>query len=330
MSKVIIIRNKWEYFLITILFIVLFTLSAFRDGVGTDYKNYESLFYGYISVGDAAIERLEPGFKIIFELVSFFTSEPRLFFIITSFLILSFFFLGFFKYSRSILLSIFLFISLYYYFNSLNTIRQFVGMSIVFYVSTRYLVDRKLYKYVLSVIFASLFHLSALIVIPAYWLCKEISFRTVLILLFCLPVVLLSYDFFASFIFKIFPSYAIYSDYQTGSSSVFLAIQMAFFIIIFMVYKNNKIWTKVELISFNFSLISLFLYVLSYKNIIFFRVGIYFGMYLLILVPAALNNFKSSVNKMIFYLACIFLGLINLSYHLYNNVSEVLPFRLIF
>lgn len=330
MLKSILPQEKWQYLLAAISFVVLFVFSAFRDGVGTDYKNYELLFYDYLNSGDVVIERLEPGFKLIFEAVSFFSYDSRLFFVITSFLILFFYFFGFLKYSRSLLLSIFLFVTLYYYFNSLNTVRQFVAMALIFCFSTRYLAERNLSKYLISVAFASLFHLSALVMLPAYWLCKKMSFRAVILLFISFPIFFLSYDFFSSIIFKIIPSYQLYSDYETGSSNAFIIIQMIFLIFVFIAYKYNKNWSKVELVSFNFSLISFFLYILSYKNIMFFRVAVYFGMYLIILVPAVLNNVKKNSSKVIFYIVCIFLGIVNLVYHLYQNVSGILPYKIIF
>lgn len=330
MLKSILPQKKWQYSLATIFFVLLFIVSAFRDGMGTDYKNYQLLFYDYLNSGDAVIQRLEPGFKLIFEVVSFFSYDSRLFFVITSFLILFFYFFGFLKYSRSVLLSIFLFVTLYYYFNSLNTVRQFVAMALIFCFSTRYLAERNLLKYLISVVFASLFHLSALIMLPAYWLCKKMSFRAVILLFIFLPIFFLSYDLIANIVFKIIPSYQVYSDYEIGSSSAFIVIQIVFFIFIFIAYKHNKNWTNVELLSFNLSLISLFLYILSYKNAIFLRVATYFGMYFMILVPAVLNEFKKNSNKAIFYIVCTILGVINLAYHLYHNVSGVLPFKITF
>lgn len=319
-------RRKWQIVLIVFLFLILFLFSAFRVNVGTDYKNYEYLFYTYLSLGDRAIERLELGFRFIFKVVSFFSDDSRLFFILTSFFILFFNFKGFLKYSRSVFLSIFLFVALYYYFNSLNGIRQFLAMSLILCFSTKFIADRNIFKYMVSVIFASLFHMSALIMIPAYFIGKKFSFRMVLFVLLSIPLVFLSYDFFAAVIFGYLPFYDIYADYQSGSASALLIVQFIFFILIFMSYKRNQRWTKEEVVSFNFSIFSILLLVLSYKNSMFVRLAMYFGMYFIILIPAVLSSIDSSKNKFVFYCFCIVLGLLNVTYHLYTNVSEILPF----
>lgn len=309
---------------------MLFILSGFRDGVGTDYKNYEYLVYSYVNGGSTETDRLEPGFQLIFNIVSISSNSPRIFFLLTSFLILLFFFLGFLKYSRSLLLSIFLFVTLYYYFNSLNGVRQFLAMALVLCFSTRFLVEKNFLKYIISIIFAALFHVSALIMLPAYFLNKKFDSRAVLLFLILLPMVFISYDAAIGFIFNYFSYYQVYSDYNSGSASAFIIIQLALIILVFFSYRNNKQWTTEELVSLNFSIISLFFFVLSYKNIMFFRLGLFFSMYLLILVPAALTEFKSSKNRVVFYFLCTVLGIVSLSYHLYYNVSDVLPFRLNF
>lgn len=323
-------QKNWQYFLMIALFTVLFLLSAFRDGVGTDYLHYQYLFNSYLTGTDGEWQSVEPGFQLIFKVTSIFSNDSRLFFVLTSFLILCCFFIAFLKYSRSVLLSVFLFITLYYYFNSLNGVRQFLAMALVLCFSTRSLAERNFLKYLISIIFASLFHMSALFMLPAYFLCKELKAIEIFYLIFFILVVFLLYDFVFAFVFKIFPYYQIYSEYKSGSASAFLLIQLLFFLLVFLAYKKSDSWTKEELVSFNLSLFSLFFFVLSYKNTMFFRLGMFFGMYFLILVPATLNSFISSKNKFIFYCICFILGLINLSYHLYHNVSEVLPFTMDF
>lgn len=329
--KLMYSKNKWQIILIVFLFLILFLFSAFRVDVGTDYKNYEIIFYDYLDIGDLAVARLEPGFQLTFKIVSFFSDDSRLFFVLTSFLILFFNFWSFLKYSRSVFLSIFLFVTLYYYFNSLNAVRQFLAMSLILCFSTRFISNRNMFKYMVSIVFASLFHTSALVMIPAYWLNKKLRFGSLFLVLLSIPLVFLSYDFFVGVIFGVLPVYDVYTDYQAGSASTFIIIQLAFLMLAFMAYKRNQSWTKEELISFNLSIFSIFLLVLSYKNTIFIRLGMYFGMYFLILIPAVLSSFsKSFESKFIFYCVCIILGLFNLVYHLYMNVSEVLPFAVDF
>lgn len=320
-------QKKWQLILITIVFLVLFLISGFRDGSGTDYSNYQYLFYSYIN-GGSDWKRLEIGFQLIFKFIKFFSDNDRYFFVITSFLILFLNTLGFLKYSRSTLLSIFLFVTFYYFFNSWNGIRQFLAMSLILCFSTKYLAERNILKYVVSVLFASLFHVSALFMLPAYFANKKLNIRHILFLVLLIPFLFLMFDFVSPWIFSISGSYAVYTNYKAGSVSAFLLVESCFFIIILIAYRNNKNWTGVEIISFNLALISFIFLVLSYKNIMFYRMAIYYGMYFFIIIPAALSSFSKRNNKTVVYVATVVLGGINLSYHLYNNVSDVFPYSL--
>jgi transmembrane protein EpsG len=271
-------------------------------------------------------QRLEAGFQLIFKLSALLYEDSRLFFIFSSFIITFFLFESFYRYSSSALLCVFLFVSLYYYFNSLNGIRQFTAMSMIMFFSTKYLVERSLLKYLVSVLMASLFHVSALVMLPAYWLCKKLSFKMIVLLLIFLPIFFLMYDSFSGFIFNIIPNYSVYSEYKVGSASAFILVQFLFLCVVLFSYYNNNNWTNVELVSLNLSIISIFLLVLSYNNSMFIRLGMFYGMYTMLLFPAALGSFKGGINKLILYIAFIVFGLVNLGYHLYQNVSDVLPF----
>lgn len=329
MLKTYFPQKKWQYILALFLFLFLFIVSSFRDDVGTDYSGYKYLIEYYISTGEYQ-KKFEPGFEVITILVSSISNNSRPFFVITSFLILLFTFLSFYRYSRSLVLSIFLYISTYYYFNSLNGIRQFLAMSLILFFSTKFIVEKKLFKYILSIVFASMFHTSALIMLPAYFLYKKLSLSNILFLLALIPIFFLVYDYIISFIFKVLPFYQGYSDYTSGSANLYILIQLAFIALVLLAYKSRDTWSDVEILSLNFTLLSFFFFILSYKNILFFRVAMYFGIYLMILVPVGLNSFRSTNNKFLFYFICIILGGVNLSFHLYYNVSDVLPFKLNF
>lgn len=147
--------------------------AGIRYGVGTDYFHYYSMYLAhakrslseYLSYANASdfsfylIARFCNLFnspQLMYFLFAFFTYAPVAKAILerdekeTTFFLAFFFLLGSFS-------------------SGLNIMRQAAAMSIVFY-SLKYLLDRKLRKFLLGVAVASLFHISAVIVLPTYYL----------------------------------------------------------------------------------------------------------------------------------------------------------------
>lgn len=164
--------------LIIALFLPLFILSALRgETVGGDLVNYLSTFDEATRVRSfeslMGITNTEPGFKIIDYLISCISPSHRGFLVITSFLCL----IGpaylIFKYSKNPILSFLLYFTLGFYTNTFNNVRQSIALSLCFF-SIPFAIDRKIGKFVLTVIMASTIHYSSLILLFFYPLNKYI------------------------------------------------------------------------------------------------------------------------------------------------------------
>lgn len=151
-------KNKFVFIVLALLFILL---SAFRGlEVGTDVLNYKQIFGQILSSGyNVAIEplwialnytsyNLGFGFRGIIVVSALLTLLP-IFFVI-------------FKESRNPILSLFFYYVLYIYFFSFNGIRQAIAISIVF-LGFYFLKEQKIIPFVVTVIIASFFHISALV-----------------------------------------------------------------------------------------------------------------------------------------------------------------------
>ena len=110
-------------------FLSMFFISGFRYGVGTDYFNYEYIFKN-ISLNNISAE-FSYDFLSIF--IKKFFSNAQIIFLVTSFIILMLFFISIPKYSKRYELSIFLFITMYHFYYSMNIVRQYIAISIVLY-----------------------------------------------------------------------------------------------------------------------------------------------------------------------------------------------------
>ena len=129
----------------------LMLLSAFRYGIGTDYFN--TYYYGYerVVAGDN-YDNFEIGFKALILFLSKFFDNPQILFVVTSVLFAYFVYEAIFENSNDVFFSIFLLISMRFYFMSMNVVRQFVGMAIVLY-ATKYIFKKKYIKFVVFVTF---------------------------------------------------------------------------------------------------------------------------------------------------------------------------------
>lgn len=164
---------KW-YFIITI--IVLSFFSAFRGDFSADYNGYAKeiwlRFYNYSA--KAIVERgylsnPEPGYLLFQHVIQRITDKSIYIFIISSLLIVV---SNICEIKRSKVLpylAVFLFLEVGNYYGSFNLMRQIMAVSIVV-LGSKYLFERRFWKYLFFVFIASTFHVSALIMIPFYFI----------------------------------------------------------------------------------------------------------------------------------------------------------------
>lgn len=166
--------------------------ACIRYGVGTDYFHYYSMYHShaklslseYFNYSNAS----DFSFYLIAKFCSLFNSPQLMYFIF-----------AFFTYAPVVKFILereekgtVFFLSFFFLLSSfssgLNIMRQMAAASITFY-SMKYLLNRNLKKFLVGVAIAALFHISALVILPTYYLWnnkKEFSiysFRSWLIIL---------------------------------------------------------------------------------------------------------------------------------------------------
>ena len=149
---------------------------GFRYEVGTDWSGYKDWFEYYKVVPWESLNKLnfEPGFLFLnYFLASIGLNYTIMFFSVA---LISWFFL--FKSLAAKILPLFIFFVFVdeYFFWSMNGIRQFVAISI-FIFSIRFIIERNLKKYSVAILVASLFHTSALILLPFFLVPWEKFYR---------------------------------------------------------------------------------------------------------------------------------------------------------
>lgn len=170
-GKVQLYRQKDNLFLMKVylvaIFMILFVCSALRFGVGNDYKQYtqtahEAYVGGYVVT--------ESGFNLLVRAVyTLFGGEYyEIVFALFAFVTLLLFLKAMYEQSTDFSFAFFLFMMLGLYFQTYNTMRYYLALSVALY-AMRYVLQRDWIKFVFWVVVAAFFHKSVLLIIPVYW-----------------------------------------------------------------------------------------------------------------------------------------------------------------
>jgi len=148
-------------FYFTALMIPVF-ISGFRYGIGVDWHSYVEIFRW---VNQGINTHMEVGFEFLVRVIGFFDPNPLYVFAFVGFMCVFPVLIAIKSHSKNPALSFFIYLTLGYYFSSFNIIRTYMAVAICFW-AFRYLKRGNLPVYFAFVIFASLFHVSALIMMP--------------------------------------------------------------------------------------------------------------------------------------------------------------------
>ncbi len=297
-----ITKRKEASFLFIVFFTILFLLSCFRYGSGTDYWNYNLLFSiapnRISNISIISFLRLEPTYVIFSSLLKQLGFNFQYIIIIYSFIALSFIFATIKKFSNNILFSFFIFFSNYYLIYVDSAIRQGVAISIFLYSFFSYLEDLSYRKYFFRILLAFMFHYSAIILffLPLVFKLPKNFFVSLRSILFFTPFFVFLGRFLPNIVLKILglfiPKFLFYEGMNTSYITIFLRIIFIFLVV--LLYNNNKNgrYPVIEktLVIYIFGA---YLYFLLSSISIFSRLTEYFYALEIILIPNLLINYTS-------------------------------------
>lgn len=301
------------------LFIIVF-IGIFRFDVGWDYVNY------YDSIDKVQVNqiiRLEPLSQVFCVIAILFDSPPLLFvlFGLPTYLI---FFHSLKKKSVNFQFSILVFLA-FFYLESFTSVRQVLALSITFW-GFKYVLKQSFFKYALVVSLAALFHASALAALFIYPVYRFLNLRMIV---FIIPTLFLAKEI----LFRILYTLGIYTYYidkledYTGGGIV-RYVQIALFLSLLLLSylrsideSENKLFTII-------GIALLFPFILGPS--LGSRLGMYFLIYLCLLVPYVLQ--KYSIQYRLFYAICFLGYFLAMVYIGSNNAFKSLyvPYQLIF
>lgn len=160
--------NRKSFWLPLVVLVLFFAVRSNEVGSDTQVYTYNfdnSLDVKYFSFN----ENVELGYQLLEYSLLQLTDNYFWLFFISGLVVVYLYLKVISKYSVNYLLSVFLFITLGIYTFFFNGLRQGIAMAI-FTFALPYLLERKIILYILVCLFASFFHITALFMIPFYFL----------------------------------------------------------------------------------------------------------------------------------------------------------------
>ena len=321
-------RISNEKLFLWLSFFTLFVFAAIRsESTGVDLPTYK-MYFNSIAIRplleQLKIGYFEKGFIVYVFLIHRLTGGNfRLLLVITSFIS----YYGVFKfinnYSKNKLLSIIIYICIGYYISPFSGLRQCIAISVVC-MGYKYIVNKNFGKFVFMIIIATLFHKSALIFIPAYWLYNfDISGLKHLFMLILIPI---TYIFRVKIILFVestmYSNYGVVENAGSGYKLLFLYLCIMFIITLFKKkFVNND---KLNNFMYNCFYIGIILQILAIVEGNAYRATKYYLITLLCIIPNLVNIFSANTKKSVIYTTIFIISLIffiytnpNLSYSIF-------------
>lgn len=287
-------------------FVFLAFFSAIRDQVGCDYNSY---IRHILIIQSGNPNYMEIGFQKVVLFLSKFDSNPRFVIILFGILTCYFYLKAIWDQSDDIPFSIFIFLSWGYYFLTFNTLRNYFALSLVLY-SIKYLKSNHKWIFIILVLIAALFHKSALVCIPLYFLAnKKFNKKHIFVFAGLILLCIAGRGVIQKIVYSIYPGY-LNSVYDTGRISYLNILKALLVLIIGGMYYPNIENDDLSRFYYNLNTFSLVFYVGMYWIPEVSRIGFYMNACTILLIPRIVNSIGDKKSKTIMKITLICLSLL--------------------
>lgn len=278
-------------------FFILFSISALRKNVGTDYQTYSEVFShvknNTLVQGEKTWIKQSPLFYIVCIIYGKLGFSSNYMFATIAFLTLFFVYRAIVKSSPDWLTSLYLYLCFCLYFQSFNQIRQMLAVAISFYALT-WLQKENRKKYVWWILIASGFHMTAaimlLLLITKDWKCTAKNGRIYILIgvgVFLLFPIIVQHFSEMSYM-RIYRDTTYASSFNI-TSIINLLVRIAMTAICYSELKRFRSLEKEKLVLLNCVVLCVLLQVCAVRFSIFGRLTTYFFMAFLLLIPDVLD-----------------------------------------
>ena len=318
-----------------IFLFIFISIPGLRVGVGTDYYNYvewfdQINFYKFTYVNSA--------FTILIKSLKLFCDNPQSMFFASAVIICVLIWKFIKQNSHYVELTFFLFTSSYLYFSTFNIMRQWIAISIFLY-SVKYIYARSMFQYIMTMLLASMFHITAIMLIPLYWL-SHMKIRWMILFLSCVCIILYNIAHIIELILPFTPlselSQAKYLAYVNGAladsgGGGYAYLCISIFCAIFLIIQRKQYRAKYSRqYSYHlfFVLLCLILSLFAPQNVFYVRMQLYFMPFVIVCL-SNLVAFTSRDVRLVYYFILIILFSMYLYKCLSFNAGEVVPYAFV-
>lgn len=278
------------------IFTLLFLVSACRYQVGNDYSRYEEFFH---LIPLKQVVPTEFGFNLIVRIMqTIFGIDTKLtIFALFAFVTIFFMVKAVYEQSDDFLFSFFLFMTLSYYFQSLNTVRYYFAWAIAVF-SMKYVLKKEYGKFVLLILLTATVHKSVLLVIPVYFLANRAIKRWQFgVLLLLAASGLVFRDLYLKIVIFLYPSYenTVYLD--GGTSFINILRIIGVFVLTLLYYRQAVEGNEKNRFYFNLNVFALLLYTCASFLPEISRIGYYMTAGHIFLLPSLVNHIEKTGQK---------------------------------
>ena len=295
--------KKFKIVFLTIIGLAIpILIGAIRYYVGTDYEAYIYIYDKTIVIpfGELIMQKTEVLFSIIIKIISIF-NDPQVMFGVMSFLTVIIFYISIFNYKEKLSLGFMFFLYLFIHFtSSFNLIKQAIAAVIIVY-SYKFIFEKNVKKFIIVVLIASMFHISALLFLPFYFINNK---RNLIKGIYIIGIIIVVLNYQS--ILKILSSFSVFEEYQTYQKEVESAnreaiLEFAILGVILLFRKQLIKYDEKNKIFILLSIINSIILLTGYISPFVKRIAMYFGMSNIFLLATFPNLAKNKEQKLFIY-----------------------------
>ncbi len=283
------------YLCFTVLILII--VSGLRGDFSTDYVNYDWLFRRGFAERPLIrlLEERDFGFAAISRLIFQINQSTVVFMTVMAAVMMICYYKVFKVYSEDYLLSLMIFVVLDNYFISFNLLRNTLVCAL-YLVSSKFVYEKKLPQYILSVLCMAAIHRSAVLMIPMYWVLRfdyrKRNHRVIAVPLFIIAVFFMVYFREIVFLVQRVIGYqwdeSMYGTDQ-GSFGSLVKTLILFAVVVLNIRKLHYSDLK-ERVWFHGCVMNVFFQICSYRLFMMQRIGFYFSGFFLLLIPLLISR----------------------------------------
>lgn len=317
-----------------LMYIILFLFRGLRaDCVGGDLLTYESLFY---RIGNTQIMTVlttfkgyEKGWLLINKIIYLIFPDFQLLLLSVSAFYTFCLFKFLFTYSNRPAYSLYLYITQYFLAATFNNERQTIAIGILF-LSIKYVKERKLFKFIVCVYIASLFHLTSIVFFVVYFMYGiKINYKYWICVIYGTIFVFI----FSNKILSIIIKYLYNEKYGesigkfTGEGYSYFAMLCLMAVTVFVVYYRNEKQDPVKRIFAHMIILAMVLQIFSFQIGFIYRATRLFSVAMIVYIPDAIDMKFERKGRYILNFVILVLTSIFFIYSLLNDGIGVIPYK---